>query len=604
MFVLPLRRTCHATRLTAATAAARRSVSATAPTLAETVEETVPKNAAPASVLNKAQATKSSSGVSPLHAKPRPLASASRKRGRISSPPKPIDPSITPNTKRRPRISLDQPRKWNRPIPAGVIPAYDEALKIIMRDSEELTREAKKVGREIQALETVAEDLEAKGDIEKLQSTLDEMEHLRERHHILSVQSQINVPSVRWTVDNAQLDPSNPAHLHLGEQRWRGEGDLDLLMERIYQMKVIPDLLPAIHPSLDLHVTVPYPLDKQFKRSMKSGGKSIIRVEPGDFLSPTQTARVPGLWAHAWHSDVRLYTMVMIDPDVPDEQTRSFTTYLHWMKPNIPISAISSRAALPPALLNSHTTYVPPHPQKGTPYHRYTIFLLPQPAKSTYSRNTEAKFFKDLAKHNAECEKSSGRIRELLIKKAETKGEVNTERLSTAESEELKTLLKQFTTTHAELPVSSPLSWSLPLLKDHTTSQWLDIPVVPDSERRGFNLRKFVREWGLSGSGDTTLKDVGRGGSSENSSIGGGGTSGQSLTALRAQVNGGKGLDVENNRAIVAGGGVHMFREVWDETVSGVFEASVAKGGEVEEKYALPKKVDRYEGLKGVRKYI
>ena len=28
--------------------------------------------------------------------------------------------------------------------------------------------------------------------------------------------------------------------------------------------------------------------------------------------------------------------------------------------------------------MNAHTEYIPPHPQKGTHYHRYTILLLPQ----------------------------------------------------------------------------------------------------------------------------------------------------------------------------------------------------------------------------------
>lgn len=44
-------------------------------------------------------------------------------------------------------------------------------------------------------------------------------------------------------------------------------------------------------------------------------------------------------------------------------------------RPNVPLSATS------PSLIsniNSHTKYIPPHPQKGTPYHRYTVLLLPQ----------------------------------------------------------------------------------------------------------------------------------------------------------------------------------------------------------------------------------
>ena len=44
-------------------------------------------------------------------------------------------------------------------------------------------------------------------------------------------------------------------------------------------------------------------------------------------------------------------------------------------RPNITLSATS------PAQLNistTHTTYIPPHPAKGTPYHRYVLLLLPQ----------------------------------------------------------------------------------------------------------------------------------------------------------------------------------------------------------------------------------
>ncbi|KAJ4485388.1 phosphatidylethanolamine-binding protein [Lentinula aciculospora] len=507
MFALPLRRTSQAARVVAV----RRSVSISAPNYAE-AEATALKENILAPVLGKSKATAtkpSTSSLSPVQANPKaPAATSGRRkpasfRKRAPSTTAPVDPATTVNTKRRPQISTDRPKKWNRPIAEGVLPAYDEALKLIMRDSEDLSQKAQMLAKEIGVMEAQVEAEEAQGNVEKVQSILEELESLRQKYHIISVQSQVNLPSTRWTVANAQLDPWNHAHLHLAEQRWRGQGALDLLMERLHQMYVVPDLLPGIHPSLDLHVTVPYPLNKQFKRSMKSGGKSIVGVEPGSFLSPTQTARAPGLWAHAWHSDVRLYTMVMLDPDRPDEKTRSFTTYLHWMKPNIPISAVTQpRAFIPSPLLNSHTKYVPPHPQHGTMYHRYTILLLPQPPKTVYSLNTEAKISKDLTKHNTECET--------------------------------------------------------------TTSKWLDIPVVPDSKRRGFDLRQFVKTWELSGSG----------------------------------------LSTQKNSAVVVGGGAHMFREVWDETVSGVFETAVAEGREKEERYALPKKVDRYEGLKGVRKYI
>ena len=45
--------------------------------------------------------------------------------------------------------------------------------------------------------------------------------------------------------------------------------------------------------------------------------------------------------------------------------------------PNIPLSA-SSSPVLPLDSLSSTLPYIPPHPQNGTPYHRYTVLLLAQ----------------------------------------------------------------------------------------------------------------------------------------------------------------------------------------------------------------------------------
>lgn len=44
-------------------------------------------------------------------------------------------------------------------------------------------------------------------------------------------------------------------------------------------------------------------------------------------------------------------------------------------RPNISLSAFSES---PIPITTSHTKYVPPHPQKGTSYHRYALLLVPQ----------------------------------------------------------------------------------------------------------------------------------------------------------------------------------------------------------------------------------
>lgn len=138
-----------------------------------------------------------------------------------------------------------------------------------------------------------------------------------------------------------------------------------------------------------------------------------------------------------------------MDPDSPDPENESFTTYLHWLqcvlpsftiylscltshRPNLLLSASTTELPTVP-----HTRYIPPHPQRGTPYHRYCLFLLP----------------------------------------------------------------------HAD------------------PSAKINVPIVPVAERRGFDLRAFCETHGLDGSN---------------------------------------------------GGGAHMWREVWDPTVSDIYRYTLS----------------------------
>ncbi|KAG1814454.1 phosphatidylethanolamine-binding protein [Suillus subaureus] len=256
---------------------------------------------------------------------------------------------------RRPRISLQHPREWNRPLAFGVLPAFDEALKVIKEDSIVLKDEVK-------ALE---------GAIAREKETPQPDQHallvLENKLRILEVQSEINFPQVRWKCANGMADMSKAVDRHLLEQRWRKEGALDLLMERIHQMKVVPDVLPHIHPSLDLRVN--FPKVKSNTGLQAAVSKAVYEhVEPGVFLLPEQTVEPPKIYTTVFHPEERLYTLLMIDPDFPDETNQTFQTYLHWL--HVSPSPVPN--------LNTHTAYIPPHPQRGTTYHRYTILLLPQ----------------------------------------------------------------------------------------------------------------------------------------------------------------------------------------------------------------------------------
>jgi len=54
-------------------------------------------------------------------------------------------------------------------------------------------------------------------------------------------------------------------------------------MERIHQMNVIPDVLPDLHPSFDLHITFMTALREYSKTK-----KMYMDVVPGVFLTPEQ----------------------------------------------------------------------------------------------------------------------------------------------------------------------------------------------------------------------------------------------------------------------------------------------------------------------------
>jgi large subunit ribosomal protein L35 len=115
-----------------------------------------------------------------------------------------------------------------------VLPAYDEALKVIEADSRALKKELGELQAKINELEGKPENAE-------------ELAQLKDKARIVEIQSEINLPWTRWQVSNAlglllsslrilsiswQLiaDMSKPVHRHLVEQRWREEGDLDLLV--------------------------------------------------------------------------------------------------------------------------------------------------------------------------------------------------------------------------------------------------------------------------------------------------------------------------------------------------------------------------------------
>ena len=64
----------------------------------------------------------------------------------------------------------------------------------------------------------------------------------------------------------------------------------------------------------------------------------------------------------------------MVDPDMPDTLNETYQTEWHWLIANIPLSVTKSNISGGKVIL----PYIPPHPPKGTKYHRYTLAILEQ----------------------------------------------------------------------------------------------------------------------------------------------------------------------------------------------------------------------------------
>lgn len=74
----------------------------------------------------------------------------------------------------------------------GELPVYDEALKVIFEDS-------KKVKGELEGVREEMKRLEGNGGAGEVEA---ELKALRKKEKVLEIQSEINLPQVRWAVAN------------------------------------------------------------------------------------------------------------------------------------------------------------------------------------------------------------------------------------------------------------------------------------------------------------------------------------------------------------------------------------------------------------------
>ncbi|KAL3432629.1 phosphatidylethanolamine-binding protein [Aspergillus tetrazonus] len=233
---------------------------------------------------------------------------------------------------------------------------FQEARKVLIADREEKLKEIATTSEKIAKIQALPEEERTK------HSTHSRLRALEVHLDRLKVLADINDPLVKKKFEDGQGDMSKPIYRYLADQKWR-EYRRKILVQRITQMKVIPDVLPHCDPIVDT--------------KLYFGRKA---VPPGEFVNSQVSSVPPKLDIQVFDGENRLVTIAVVDSDVPNVEKDSFDYMMHYLAVNIPISALKTKVDLSQLSTESQVVlpWLPPVAQKGSPYHRLSLFVMEQ----------------------------------------------------------------------------------------------------------------------------------------------------------------------------------------------------------------------------------
>ncbi|KAK3185874.1 mitochondrial 54S ribosomal protein YmL35 [Lecanicillium sp. MT-2017a] len=237
--------------------------------------------------------------------------------------------------------------------------AFQEARKILAADRQEKLSKINATLEKIAALEKEdASKIKGGENMKKIR-----LSSLRREVDRLKIVADINDPLVKKRFEDGLGDMSKPIYRYLAEKKWRSY-DHRLITQRIQQFNIAPDVIPKLEPTADVQL---------YFRKMK--------IPPGQIVDSIVSEKAPRLRVQTFDDKgERLVTVVVIDADVPDLESNSFTKRCHYMAANIPISP--SDPSLPLSQVKADdqlaVPWLPAFAQKGSPYHRLGIYILEQ----------------------------------------------------------------------------------------------------------------------------------------------------------------------------------------------------------------------------------
>lgn len=165
---------------------------------------------------------------------------------------------------------------------------------------------------------------------------------------------------------------NKPIYRYLADQKWRKYKRL-VLEQRLTQMSIVPDLIPALDPIADV--------DLAFGRK---------EIAPGEFVDSAISENMPRLKVQTFEQGEKLVSVVVVDADVPVPEKDGFSYRCHFIASNIPISPTQTSIPLikidqldkkkeDPAARQIALPWLAPWANRGAPYHRLAVFVLEQP---------------------------------------------------------------------------------------------------------------------------------------------------------------------------------------------------------------------------------
>lgn len=172
-----------------------------------------------------------------------------------------------------------------------------------------------------------------------------------------------------------KLDRSIPVYREYLHKKWR-DYDLMITMQRLETLHVIPDTLPTLDPRADIKVRFPHNTTHSEFNNW---------VTPGSVVPAFGAAEPPTIQIQDFDNitnETRLYTVVVVNPDVPDVESNSYKTDIHYGLANVPLTGsdntISASKLLEHGDLWTFQPYQPLVPEKNTPAQRACVWVFRQ----------------------------------------------------------------------------------------------------------------------------------------------------------------------------------------------------------------------------------